>query len=53
MLKCYMSYNWLIRYGCDLACTPMIISDSFVQSVKARDSDFTTNLCESKLASFC
>lgn len=37
------------RYGCDLACTPMIISDSFVQSVKARDSDFTTNLLDRPL----
>lgn len=31
------------RYGCDLAYTPMIISDSFVKSVKARDMEFTTN----------
>jgi hypothetical protein len=40
-----------LRYGCDLACTPMIISDSFIQSVKARDSDFTTNLCKLMFAS--
>eukprot|EP00794_Sanderia_malayensis_P006053 gene6053-6755_t len=31
------------RYGCDVAFTPMIISESFVQSVKARDSEFSTN----------
>ncbi|XP_027044033.1 tRNA-dihydrouridine(20a/20b) synthase [NAD(P)+]-like [Pocillopora damicornis] len=31
------------RYGCDLAYTPMIVSDSFVKSVKARDMEFTTN----------
>lgn len=31
------------RYGCDLAFTPMIISDSFVKSIKARDMEFTTN----------
>lgn len=37
------------RYGCDLACTPMIISDSFIQSVKARDSDFTTNTMDRPL----
>ena len=29
----------------------MIISDSFIQSVKARDSDFTTNLCKLMFAS--
>ncbi|XP_058968110.2 tRNA-dihydrouridine(20a/20b) synthase [NAD(P)+]-like isoform X1 [Pocillopora verrucosa] len=31
------------RYGCDLAYTPMIVSDSFIKSVKARDMEFTTN----------
>jgi hypothetical protein len=31
------------RYGCDVAYTPMIVSDSFVQSSKARDVEFTTN----------
>ncbi|XP_074642577.1 tRNA-dihydrouridine(20a/20b) synthase [NAD(P)+]-like [Tubulanus polymorphus] len=31
------------KYGCDLTFTPMIISDAFIQSKKARDSDFTTN----------
>ena len=33
----------IFRYGCDLAFTPMIISDSFVKSIKARDCEFTTN----------
>lgn len=33
----------LIRYECDVACTPMIVSDSFVKSQKARDVDFTTH----------
>ncbi|RUS72918.1 hypothetical protein EGW08_019314 [Elysia chlorotica] len=32
------------RYNCDLAFTPMIISDSFVKSIKARDTEFTTSL---------
>jgi len=31
------------RYGCDLVYTPMIVSDSFVKSVKARDMEFSTN----------
>lgn len=31
------------RYGCDLAYTPMIVSESFVLSEKARDVEFTTN----------
>ena len=29
------------KYGCDVAYTPMIVSRSFVDSVKARDNDFT------------
>ena len=32
------------RYGCDLAYTPMIISESFVLSEKARDVEFTTKV---------
>lgn len=31
------------RYNCDLCFTPMIMADSFVQSAKARDNEFTTN----------
>lgn len=38
-----LPFRMLVRqYGCDLAFTPMIISDSFIRSLKARDSDFTT-----------
>jgi len=37
-------FRTLVRkYGCDLTFTPMIISNSFVRSIRARDSDFTTN----------
>ncbi|XP_065910905.1 tRNA-dihydrouridine(20a/20b) synthase [NAD(P)+]-like isoform X2 [Dysidea avara] len=39
-----LGFRMLVRkYGCDLACTPMIMADSFVQSKQARDSEFTTN----------
>lgn len=39
-----LPFRTLVRkYGCDIAFTPMIISESFIQSVKARNSDFTTN----------
>ena len=39
-----LPFRALVRkYGCDLAFTPMIVANSFVQSIKARDSDFTTN----------
>lgn len=31
------------RYGCHVACTPMIVSDSFIKSQKARDVEFTTD----------
>lgn len=31
------------RYNCDLCFTPMILADSFVQSAKARDNEFTTH----------
>lgn len=31
------------RYNCDICFTPMILADSFVQSSKARDNEFTTN----------
>lgn len=38
-----LPFRMLVRkYDCDLAYTPMIISDSFVKSVKARDNDFST-----------
>jgi len=39
-----LAFRSLVReYGCDLAFTPMIVSESFINSIKARDSDFTTN----------
>ncbi|XP_066962678.1 tRNA-dihydrouridine(20a/20b) synthase [NAD(P)+]-like isoform X2 [Macrobrachium rosenbergii] len=38
-----LAFRSLVRkYGCDLCFTPMIISNSFIQSVRARHSDFTT-----------
>ncbi|KAK3579343.1 hypothetical protein CHS0354_029635 [Potamilus streckersoni] len=38
-----MPFRMLVRkYDCDLAFTPMIIANSFIQSLKARDSEFTT-----------
>lgn len=45
-----LSFRTLVRrYGCDLAYTPMIVSDSFVKSVKARDMEFTTNAADRPL----
>lgn len=35
--------NLVRKYGCDLCFTPMILADSFVQSSKARDSEFSTS----------
>lgn len=38
------AFRTLVRkYDCDLAFTPMIISNSFVKSIKARDNDFTSS----------
>ncbi|XP_055928893.1 tRNA-dihydrouridine(20a/20b) synthase [NAD(P)+]-like isoform X4 [Argiope bruennichi] len=38
-----LPFRMLVRkYGCDVAFTPMIVSHSFVESEKARHSDFTT-----------
>jgi tRNA-dihydrouridine synthase 4 len=31
------------KYNCDVTFTPMIVSDSFIKSQKARDTDFTTS----------
>ncbi|XP_075730072.1 dihydrouridine synthase 4 isoform X1 [Rhipicephalus microplus] len=37
------AFRHLVRkYGVDIAYTPMIVSDSFVKSQKARDAEFTT-----------
>ncbi|KAG7157502.1 tRNA-dihydrouridine(20a/20b) synthase [NAD(P)+]-like 3 [Homarus americanus] len=38
-----LAFRSLVRkYECDLCFTPMIISDCFIQSIRARHSDFTT-----------
>lgn len=38
-----LPFRMLVRkYNCDIAFTPMIIANSFVSSLKARDSEFTT-----------
>lgn len=38
-----LSFRMLVRkYDCDIAFTPMIVSHSFIESIKARDSDFST-----------
>lgn len=31
------------KYDCDICFTPMILADSFVQSSKARESEFSTD----------
>ncbi|XP_066525265.1 B-cell receptor-associated protein 29-like isoform X2 [Hoplias malabaricus] len=39
-----LSFRSLVRrYGCDICFTPMIIAADFMRSVKARDSELTTN----------
>ncbi|XP_070557671.1 tRNA-dihydrouridine(20a/20b) synthase [NAD(P)+]-like [Ptychodera flava] len=39
-----LAFRTLVRrYGCDVAFTPMIVSDSFIKSTKARDIEFSTN----------
>ncbi|EDL36909.1 dihydrouridine synthase 4-like (S. cerevisiae), isoform CRA_b [Mus musculus] len=39
-----LAFRTLVRkYSCDLCYTPMIIAADFVRSIKARDSEFTTN----------
>ena len=45
-----MPFRHLVRrYACDIAYTPMIISDSFLQSASCRDSEFTTNALDRPL----
>nr|CAH7725417.1 unnamed protein product [Callosobruchus chinensis] len=41
--------NLVKLYGCDLTFTPMILADSFCQSEKARQNEFTTNLMDTPL----
>ncbi|XP_074872575.1 tRNA-dihydrouridine(20a/20b) synthase [NAD(P)+]-like isoform X3 [Carettochelys insculpta] len=39
-----LAFRTLVRkYNCDLCYTPMIVAADFVRSLKARDSEFTTN----------
>ncbi|XP_001608232.1 tRNA-dihydrouridine(20a/20b) synthase [NAD(P)+]-like [Nasonia vitripennis] len=45
-----LPFRTLVRkYDCDICFTPMILADSFVQSSKARDSEFSTNEGDSPL----
>ena len=37
----FLLFVFTCRYGCDMAFTPMIVSDSFVNSVVARDIELT------------
>ncbi|XP_069545633.1 B-cell receptor-associated protein 29-like isoform X2 [Brachyistius frenatus] len=39
-----LAFRSLVRkYNCDICFTPMIVAADFLRSVKARDSEFTTN----------
>ncbi|XP_033181402.1 tRNA-dihydrouridine synthase B isoform X2 [Mastacembelus armatus] len=39
-----LAFRSLVRkYNCDICFTPMIVAADFMRSVKARDSEFTTN----------
>ncbi|XP_015241635.1 PREDICTED: tRNA-dihydrouridine(20a/20b) synthase [NAD(P)+]-like [Cyprinodon variegatus] len=39
-----LAFRSLVRkYNCDVCFTPMIVATDFLRSVKARDSEFTTN----------
>lgn len=39
-----LAFRSLVRkYNCDICYTPMIVACDFMRSVKARDSEFTTN----------
>ncbi|KAF5304826.1 hypothetical protein FQR65_LT07843 [Abscondita terminalis] len=45
-----LQFRTLVReYNCDLCYTPMIMADSFCQSSKARDNEFTSSLSDSPL----
>lgn len=44
LYACRLAFRTLVRkYSCDLCYTPMIVAADFVRSIKARDSEFTTN----------
>nr|XP_033953383.1 tRNA-dihydrouridine(20a/20b) synthase [NAD(P)+]-like isoform X2 [Pseudochaenichthys georgianus] len=45
-----LAFRSLVRkYNCDICFTPMIVADDFMRSVKARDSEFTTNASDRPL----
>ncbi|KAL7298398.1 hypothetical protein TKK_0008594 [Trichogramma kaykai] len=45
-----LPFRTLVRkYDCDICFTPMILADSFVQSSKARDSEFSTSSSDTPL----
>ncbi|XP_049582278.1 tRNA-dihydrouridine(20a/20b) synthase [NAD(P)+]-like isoform X1 [Syngnathus scovelli] len=45
-----LAFRSLVRkYNCDICFTPMIVASDFVRSIKARDSEFTTNECDRPL----
>ncbi|XP_038549804.1 B-cell receptor-associated protein 29-like isoform X2 [Micropterus salmoides] len=45
-----LAFRSLVRkYNCDICFTPMIVAADFMRSVKARDSEFTTNECDRPL----
>lgn len=45
-----LQFRTLVRkYDCDICFTPMILADSFVQSSKARDNEFSTNKTDKPL----
>ncbi|XP_030638042.1 B-cell receptor-associated protein 29 [Chanos chanos] len=45
-----LAFRTLVRkYDCDICFTPMIIAADFMRSVKARDSEFTTNKADRPL----
>ncbi|KAI8771698.1 tRNA-dihydrouridine(20a/20b) synthase [NAD(P)+] [Biomphalaria glabrata] len=45
-----LAFRKLVRkYDCDLAFTPMIVANSFIKSIKARDNDLTTSFDDKPL----
>lgn len=47
---CRLPFRLLCRrWGCDLAYTPMIVSEDFIASPYARRSEFSTNRCKIRI----
>ncbi|KAK0078650.1 hypothetical protein PV325_002230 [Microctonus aethiopoides] len=45
-----LAFRTLVRqHNCDICFTPMILADSFLQSAKARNNEFTTNIQDEPL----